>query len=187
MFLKSIQNYTCFIWAYTHHNFVLPWLKVQSLQLTAKKLIGADTKEGDDCFFNHRQLQKVFSSKRDLKLNKHDFSQFYKLVAVSITCKQWVVGLGSLIDLRPRKIGWQGYKKVSDIRHLEVVDYFIVGWILGSQSVCYLWLYWKHRKIANGYAILTIEMKLICWNRYILFKSHQPIKVNISENWHHIL
>ena len=47
---------------------------------------GDDTKEGDDCFFNHRQLQKVFSSKRDLKLNKHDFSQFYKLVAVSITC-----------------------------------------------------------------------------------------------------
>ena len=79
MFLKSIQNYTCFIWAYTHHNFVLPWLKVQTLQLTAKELIGADTKEGGDCFFNHRQLQKVFFIKERFEIEQ---TRFFSILQV---------------------------------------------------------------------------------------------------------
>ena len=130
MFLKSIQNYTCFIWAYTHHNFVLPWLKVQSLQLTAKKSERHWYKRRWWLFFQSSPASKSFFIKERFEIEQ---TRFFSILQVGcgkyyLLNKQWVVGLGSLIDLRPRKIGRQGYKKVSDIRLSSLKSYCVLRW-----------------------------------------------------------
>ena len=127
MFLKNIQNYTCFIRAYTHHNFVLPWLKVQT---DCKKADRRWYKRRWWLFFQSSPASKSFFIKERFEIEQ---TRFFSILQVGcgkyyLLNKQWVVGLGSLIDLRPRKIGRQGYKKVSDIRLSSLKSYCVLRW-----------------------------------------------------------
>ena len=81
-------------------------------------------------FFQSSPASKRFFIKERFEIEQ---TRFFSILQVGcgkyyLLNKQWVVGLGSLIDLRPRKIGRQGYKKVSDIRLSSLKSYCVLRW-----------------------------------------------------------